>query len=70
MSGGIGLDVRLPIGIMFVLMGLTLVLYGWMTNGVPGFYDKSLGININLWWGLVMTIFGGAMLAPALLKGR
>ncbi|MCS7079365.1 MAG: hypothetical protein NZ585_04845 [Chloracidobacterium sp.] len=68
MSSGIGLDVRIPIGVMFVLMGLALVGYGWMTNGVPGFYDKSLGININLWWGLAMMLFGGALLAPALLK--
>ncbi len=66
MASGIGLDVRVPIGVMFVLMGLTLVGYGWLTNGVPGFYDKSLGININLWWGLAMLLFGTALLAPAL----
>ncbi|MGQ9896583.1 MAG: hypothetical protein ACUVR8_03340 [Acidobacteriota bacterium] len=70
MSGRIGLDVRLPIGVMFVLMGLTLMTYGWITKDIPGFYDKSLGNNINLWWGLVMSLFGSAMLAPALLKGR
>ncbi|OYT72699.1 MAG: hypothetical protein CFK52_04205 [Chloracidobacterium sp. CP2_5A] len=63
-----GLDIRIPIGAMFALIGLALAGYGWMTSGVPGFYDKSLGININLWWGLAMTLFGGALLAPALLK--
>jgi hypothetical protein len=29
----------------------------------PAMYDRSLGININLWWGLVMLIFGALMLA-------
>ncbi len=68
MSGGIGLDIRIPIGAMFALMGLALSGYGWMTNGVPGFYDKSLGININLWWGLAMTLFGSGLLATARFK--
>lgn len=24
-------------------------------------YERSLGININLWWGAVMLLFGGAL---------
>ncbi|QUW04750.1 hypothetical protein J8C06_12940 [Chloracidobacterium validum] len=63
-----GLDIRIPIGAMFVSMGLILAGYGWLTNGIPGFYDKSLGININLWWGLAMTLFGGALLVPRWTK--
>jgi len=25
-------------------------------------YEKSLGINVNLWWGLVLLAFGLVML--------
>jgi hypothetical protein len=25
-------------------------------------YGRSLGVNVNLWWGLVLLVFGGAML--------
>jgi len=56
-----GLDIRLPIGLMFALLGVMLVLYGLFTGDT--LYDThSLGINVNLWWGLVMTAFGGTFL--------
>ena len=55
-----GLDIRLPIGGMFTLLGVLLVIYGLVTNG--DMYARSLGINVNLWWGLVMLVFGGLML--------
>ncbi len=54
-------DLRLPIGILFSLFGAILVAYGLMTNG-DAMYAKSLGDNINLWWGLVLVAFGGFML--------
>ena len=56
-----GLDIRIPIGMMFALLGLILVLTGVIggTNGD----QYSLGININLWWGIVMLAFGGGMFA-------
>ena len=55
------LDIRLPIGGMFSLFGLLLVIYGLATRGSE-IYQRSLGVNINLWWGLVMLVFGGLML--------
>jgi len=55
-----GLDIRLPIGAMFTLFGLLLVVYGLASNG--SIYERSLGININLWWGAVLLIFGVLML--------
>ena len=54
------LDVRLPIGLMFSVFGVMLTLYGWWSD--PQIYQRSLGININLWWGLVLLIFGALML--------
>jgi hypothetical protein len=52
-----GLDIRLPIGLMFLVMGVLLVIYGLMTGG-DSMYNLSLNININLWWGLAMSLFG------------
>ena len=56
-----GLDIRMPIGLMFTLLGVVLVGYGLI--GDKTVYQRSLGININLWWGLVMLAFGLVMLA-------
>jgi hypothetical protein len=58
-----GLDIRTPIGVMFSLLGAVLAVYGVV--GDKAIYVKSLGININLWWGLVMLAFGIAMLVMA-----
>ena len=55
-----GLDVRLPVGLLFSAIGLALVLYGLTSD--PAIYAKSLGINVNLWWGLALMVFGGTML--------
>lgn len=56
-----GLDIRLPIGAMFTLFGLLLVVYGVV--GDKAIYQRSLGINVNLGWGAVLLIFGLVMLA-------
>ena len=53
---GIGLDVRLPIGLMFSLLGAVLVTYGVI--GDPAVYARSLGYNVNLVWGGVLLAFG------------
>jgi hypothetical protein len=65
-----GLDLRWPIGLMFSLIGGLLVLYGLITNGSSEIYARSLGLNINLIWGLVLVIFGGSMLVMAWRGGR
>jgi hypothetical protein len=51
-------DVRIPIGLMFTLAGLVLTLFGLETNGDAAVYTRSLGINVNLGWGLVLAVFG------------
>ncbi len=58
MSGTIGLDVRLPIGGLFTVLGLLLAGYGVATAGDPALYARSLSVNVNLWWGLAMLVFG------------
>mgnify|MGYP001600770201 CR=1 FL=1 len=57
-----GLDIRLPIGLMFTIFGLIISIYGIFTNSDAAMYAKSLSININLWMGLLMLVFGGLML--------
>lgn len=56
-----GLDIRLPIGAMFTLFGLLLTVFGLV--GDKAIYKRSLGININLTWGVALLIFGLVMLA-------
>jgi hypothetical protein len=74
------LDIRLPIGMLFALLGLTLTAYGLISD--PAVYQRSLGYNLNLAWGLVLFAFGALMLffgrrgtsgvrpAEATLEGR
>jgi hypothetical protein len=56
-----GLDIRYPIGLMFGIIGLVMVVYGLLTGGAP-MYERSLGINVNVWWGAVLLVFGAVML--------
>ena len=60
-----GLDIRWPIGLMFTLIGVLLTGYGVAKASA----SMSLGININLVWGIVLLVFGVAMLAGA-WRGR
>jgi hypothetical protein len=57
------IDVRLPIGALFTLLGILLAGFG--ATGNSAIYQRSLGININLWWGVVLLVFGVIMLALA-----
>jgi hypothetical protein len=57
------LDIRLPIGLLFAILGGLLAVFGLVTGFTGGaLYERSLGININLWWGLVMLAFGIVMI--------
>lgn len=55
------LDLRIPMGLMFTFTGLILTVFGLRTKDDVALYAKSLGINANLWWGLVLLVFGLAM---------
>ena len=52
-----GFDIRIPIGYLFTIFGAMLVLFGLLTANAE-MYKRSLGININLWWGAALLIFG------------
>lgn len=54
-----GLDIRTPIGLMFAIVGALLITASFLLNSE--IYHRSLGINVNLWWGIVMLIFGITM---------
>ena len=60
-----GLDIRWPIGLLFSLVGALLVIYGVATMSDAEVYRRSLDINVNLRWGLVVLAFGASMLALA-----
>ena len=54
------LDLRIPMGLLFTLVGLILTVFGLSTSG-SAIYARSLGINANLDWGIVLLIFGSTM---------
>ena len=62
------LDLRLPIGLMFSIFGVLLLSFGVISDAA--IYQRSLGINVNLWWGVVLLIFGLVMLGFALKARR
>ena len=53
---------------MFTILGLLLAIFGLVTNGDAVLYERSLGININLWTGLCMLVIGVLMLAKSIFK--
>ncbi len=55
-----GLDIRIPLGLMFLITGGIMALYGLFTRGSP-IYAMSQGINLNLIWGGLMFVFGVVM---------
>ncbi len=58
MSAEGSLDLRLPIGGLFAVLGVMLAGYGLATGSNTEMYVKSGGMNINLIWGVVMLITG------------
>ncbi|MDP1615481.1 MAG: hypothetical protein Q8L68_06760 [Methylococcales bacterium] len=65
-----GIDIKLPIGLMFSILGLLLLIFGLATGGNQAMYEKSLHVNINLWIGLTMLVFGGFMLLLSFRKKK
>ena len=55
-----GLDIRIPLGLIFLITGGIMSLYGFFTRA-SSIYDRSLGVNLNLGWGLIMFVFGLVM---------
>ena len=53
-------DLRRPIGFLFGLLGLILLIYGFAKPDVRAPLDP--GTNVNVWCGLALLIFGGCLL--------
>ncbi|QJR38227.1 hypothetical protein HKW67_13090 [Gemmatimonas groenlandica] len=60
----------MPIGVLFLLLGAILAVFGLVTSADTAMYAQSGGININLVWGVVMVLFGGIMTALAAMARR
>lgn len=60
-----GLDIKIPIGLLFSILGVLLTIYGLATIGNMELYEQSMNININLWTGLTMVMIGVVLLATA-----
>ncbi len=56
-----GLDIRIPLGLIFLIIGGIMSLFGLFTRGNSALYDRSLGMDVNLTWGLIMFVFGLVM---------
>lgn len=65
-----GLDIRWPIGLMFALIGIILVIFGAVTGKDPEMYKRSLDMNINLIWGALLLVFGLFMLISAKIAAK
>lgn len=70
MSAAGGLDIRIPIGGLFTVVGAMLTGYGARTAGDATIYARSLSINMNLWWGSAMLLFGVVLLSFAWKRGK
>jgi hypothetical protein len=56
------IDIKIPIGLMFLVFGILLTAYGFITISDVEMYKKTFSINMNLWSGVGMLIFGSLML--------
>lgn len=67
-GGGHALAIGFYIAALVLIIGTTLVLYGLL--GPSNQEYKALGININLWWGLFMVLFGCVVLGMSFASPR
>jgi hypothetical protein len=62
-------DIRLPIGLLFLAIGLILMGLG-LAGDAASLRTAQLGLNINLVWGAAMALFGAVMLGLVALARR
>jgi len=61
-------DIRRIIGGLFTVWGVLLIILGATDSEQEA--NKAAGININLYWGIVLLVFGASMLFLALRGGK
>ncbi len=57
------LDLRLPIGWLFIIFGTMIVIFGYASPTTTPVGESS--INLNITWGSVMGLFGLIMVLLA-----
>jgi hypothetical protein len=62
------MDLRIPVALMFLLLGMLLAGYGLASD--PSAMELRLGFRVNVVWGAVMMVFGAAMWLSAFLGRR
>ena len=67
-GGGHALAIGFYVAALVLIIGTALVLYGLLGPSEQEY--KSLGININLWWGLFMVVFGFVVLGMSYASPR
>jgi hypothetical protein len=65
-----GLDIRWPIGFMFTFIGALLTGFGAVNRAASVTHAGGSDLDINLWWGLVLLVFGVLMLLGAIRGGK
>ena len=55
-----GLDIRIPLGLIFLIIGGIMAIFGGLSRS-SAIYNRSLGIDLNLTWGIIMFLFGLVM---------
>jgi sulfite exporter TauE/SafE len=63
-------DIRIPIGLMFSIVGVLITVFGFFTMSDTEMYHKSLGVNVNIIMGILMLVFGLIMLFFAFRKKK
>jgi uncharacterized membrane protein HdeD (DUF308 family) len=63
-------DIRIPIGFMFSILGVLITIFGFITMSDTVMYQKSLGLNVNVVMGILMLVFGLIMLFFAFRKKK
>jgi quinol-cytochrome oxidoreductase complex cytochrome b subunit len=59
-------DIRRIIGGLFIVYGVTLTITGALASDAD--IHKAAGVNINLWTGLGMIVFGGLFILWLVLR--
>ena len=58
-----GFDIRIPIGALLAAIGALLAAHGLLAGPAVG--GHTMGINLNLWWGVLMLVVGATFLLLA-----
>ena len=55
------MDIRLPVGAIFAIYGVLLIVYGFASGDIEARHMIN-GLNVNVWAGSGMLVFGLFML--------